>query len=46
MEKELSWFDKLITPRTKAYKDFVKEMENASSEIFFKDGERKFSDQE
>lgn len=42
MEDHLSWFDKHITPRTKSYKDFVRQMENTSPEHFFKDGERIF----
>lgn len=42
----LNWYAKYITPLTRAYKDFVKEMENTSPEIFFHDGERKFSDRE
>ncbi|KUJ50071.1 hypothetical protein [Chryseobacterium sp. JAH] len=46
MENELSWFDRVITPKTKAYKDFAKEVENTSPEIFYRDGERKFSEQE
>ena len=46
MEKELSWLERVITPKTKAYKDFIKEMESTPSELFFRDGERKFSDQE
>lgn len=46
MEKELSWSDRVITPKTKAYKDFVKEKENTSPERWFRDGERIFTDQE
>ncbi len=46
MENELSWFDRVITPKTKAYKDFAKEVENTSPEIFYRDGERKFSERE
>lgn len=46
MEKKLSWFDRVITPRTKAYKDFEKVIKNISPEIFFRDGERQFSNQE
>ncbi|PTT27272.1 hypothetical protein DBR28_17390, partial [Chryseobacterium sp. HMWF028] len=46
MEKELSWSDRVITPKTKAYKDFVKEQENSSPEVWFRDGERIFTDQE
>lgn len=46
MEKKLSWFDRVITPKTKAYKDFENEIKNTAPEIFFRDGERKFSDQE
>ena len=46
MEDNLTWFDKNIVPRTKAYKNFVKEMESMSPEIFFRDGERIFTDKE
>ena len=35
MEDNLTWFDKNIVPRTKAYKDFVFEMKNSSPENFF-----------
>jgi hypothetical protein len=43
---DLSWYDKNITPITRAYKDFVKEKENISPEIFFQDGERVFTARE
>ncbi|STD07701.1 DUF3945 domain-containing protein [Chryseobacterium carnipullorum] len=46
MENELTWIDRNITPRTGAYKNFVKEMESTSPELFFRDGERMFSDRE
>ncbi|MFY1047458.1 hypothetical protein [Chryseobacterium sp. GP-SGM7] len=46
MENELSWFDRVITPKTKAYKDFAKEIEDTSPEIFYRDGERMFSERE
>lgn len=46
MEDNLSWFDKNLLPRTKAYKNFIKEMENTSSEQFFRDGERVFTNKE
>lgn len=46
MENKLSWFDRVITPKTKAYKDFEKEIKNTAPEFFFRDGERKFSNQE
>ncbi|WBS74192.1 hypothetical protein PF438_14955 [Elizabethkingia meningoseptica] len=46
MEKKLNWFDRVITPKTKAYKDFEKEIKNTAPEIFFRDGERKFSEKE
>lgn len=46
MEKESSWFERIITPKTKAYQDFVKEMESTPAELFFQDGEKKFSDKE
>ncbi|MPT31370.1 MAG: hypothetical protein E2600_06830 [Chryseobacterium sp.] len=42
----LSWYDQYITPLSRAYKDFIKEMEHTSSEHFFRDGERKFTAQE
>lgn len=44
--KDLSWYDKYIIPMSRAYKCFIKEMEHTSSEHFFRDGERKFSEQE
>ena len=40
---DLSWYDKTITPITRAYKNFVKEKENTSPEHFFQDGERAVS---
>ncbi|SHF40585.1 hypothetical protein [Chryseobacterium sp. OV279] len=43
---DLSWYDKNITPITRAYKDFVKEKENTSPEHFFQDGERIFTARE
>ena len=46
MEDNLTWFDKNIVPRTKTYKNFVKEIENSSPEIFFQDGERIFTEKE
>ncbi|AZB08295.1 hypothetical protein EG344_05190 [Chryseobacterium sp. G0162] len=46
MEDELNWMDRNITPRTGAYKNFVKEMESMSPEQFFRDGERRFTDKE
>lgn len=46
MEENLTWFDKNIVPRTKSYKNFVKEIENTSPEQFFRDGERLFTDKE
>ncbi len=46
MEENLTWFDKNIVPRTKAYKNFVKEIENTSPEQFFRDGERLFTDKQ
>ncbi len=46
MEDNLTWFDKNIVPRTKAYKNFVKEIESTSPEQFFRDGERIFTDKE
>ncbi len=46
MKDELNWMDRNITPRTTAYKNFVKDMENISPERFFRDGERKFTDRE
>ena len=44
--KNLSWYDQYITPLSRAYKDFIKEIEHTSSEHFFRDGERKFTAQE
>ncbi|WP_051230793.1 JAB domain-containing protein [Epilithonimonas caeni] len=47
MEKnELSWSDRVITPKTNAYKEFINEMINSSPEIFFRDGDREFTDKE
>ena len=46
MEKKLSWFDRVFTPKTKAYKDFENQIKSTAPEIFFRDGERKFSEQE
>lgn len=46
MKNELTWIDRNITPRTGAYKNFVKEMEGMSTEHFFRDGERTFTDRE
>lgn len=46
MEAKLNFIDKYITPRTKEYKDFVKELENTPPEQFFRDGERKFTKEE
>lgn len=46
MEDNLTWFDKNIVPRTKAYKDFVFEMKNTLHENFFQDGERIFTKKE
>ena len=46
MENELTWIDRNITPRTGAYQNFVREMENTSPEHFFRDGERTFTDRE
>lgn len=43
---DLNWYDKNITPLTRAYKDFVKEKENTSPEHFFQDGERVFTAKE
>lgn len=45
-EQQLSFKDKYITPLTKEYKDFIHEMENTPSEIFYRDGERRFTEQE
>ena len=46
IEQKLSLKDKYITPLTKEYKDFVKEMENSSPEAFYMDGERSFTEKE
>lgn len=45
-KNELSWSDRVITPKTKAYNDFITEMENTSPEHFFRDGERVFTEKE
>ena len=46
IKQKLSLKDKYITPLTKEYKDFVKEMENSSPEAFYMDGERSFTEKE
>ena len=46
IEQKLSLKDKYITPLTKEYKDFVKEMENSSPEAFYMDGEKSFTEKE
>ncbi|MCD0456288.1 hypothetical protein LPB85_12655 [Chryseobacterium sp. LC2016-27] len=46
MEENLTWFDKNIVPRTKAYKNFVFEIKNTPPENFFQDGERIFTEKE
>ena len=46
IKQKLSLKDKYITPLTKEYKDFVKEMENSSPEAFYMDGERNFTEKE
>ena len=46
IEQKLSLKDKYITPLTKEYKDFAKEMENSSPEAFYMDGERSFTEKE
>jgi hypothetical protein len=46
IEQKLLLKDKYITPLTKEYKDFVKEMENSSPEAFYMDGERSFTEKE
>ncbi|GEM53023.1 hypothetical protein EB1_28130 [Empedobacter brevis NBRC 14943 = ATCC 43319] len=46
MENKLSLFDKYVTIRTKAYKDFVKAMENTSPKHFFRDDEKQFTEKE
>lgn len=46
MENELSWLDKIIIPRTQAYKNFIKEMEDTPSEQWMMDGERIFTEKE
>lgn len=42
MEKKLNWFDRVITPKTKAYKDFEKEIKNTAPEIFLEMGKESF----
>lgn len=46
MENELSWLDKIIIPRTQAYKKFIREMEDTPSEKWMMDGERIFTEKE
>lgn len=46
LDKQLSWYDKYVVPSTKAYKTFIKNMENTPSEQWFKDGEREFTEKE
>ncbi|RNA61411.1 hypothetical protein D1631_05425 [Chryseobacterium nematophagum] len=46
MEKQLSWSDRVIIPKTRAYKDFINKMENTSPEEWFRDGERIFTEKE
>jgi len=46
METDLSWSDRVITPKTKSYKDFINEKENTPVEIWLRDGERIFTNQE
>lgn len=46
MENELSWLDKIIIPKTQAYKNFIKEMEDTPSEQWMMDGERRFTEKE
>lgn len=38
--KELSWFERMISSRTTAYKDFINELESVPSELFFRYGEK------
>ena len=46
MENELSWSDRIIIPKTQAYKNFIKEMEHTPTERWMMDGERKFTEKE
>lgn len=46
MQNELSWLERIVIPKTKAYKNFIEEMENTSSEEWMVDGEREFSEKE
>ena len=46
MENELSWLDRIIIPKTQAYKNFIKEMERTPTERWMMDGERKFTEKE
>lgn len=46
MENKLSWFDRIITPKKQVYKNFIQRLETTSPEIWFQDGERKFTDLE
>jgi hypothetical protein len=46
MENELSWLDRIIIPKTQAYKNFIKEMERTPTERWMMDGEREFTEKE
>lgn len=46
MKKDLSWTDRVVTPKTQAYKDFVKNLENTSPEQWNMNGERNFTEKE
>jgi len=44
MEDNLSWLDKNIVPRIKAFKNFVREVKKSSPEYFFQDSESVFTE--
>lgn len=46
MKNRQSWFERQITSKTKAYKDFVKEMESKYPEEFYRNGERQLTEKE
>lgn len=47
MEKnQLTWADRVVTPQTNAYKDFIKEMKSKTPDEFLMKGEREFTDKE
>jgi hypothetical protein len=45
-ELKLSWLDKITIPKSEGYKDFVKNFEKLSPELFYRNGERQFNTKE